>query len=53
MCAVCGLPSTHINTISTISLISLSATVLGTFVWYKEREYIRSNIEMLQEFVSE
>ncbi len=33
MCAVCGLPTTHVNTFSTVSMVSLFLMVFWTFVW--------------------
>jgi len=33
MCGVCGLPSTHVNTIQTVSLIPLFLLVFSTFLW--------------------
>ena len=33
MCGVCGLPSTHVNTIQTVSLIPLFLLVFSTFIW--------------------
>gem|GEM_PF-1932586 len=33
MCGVCGLPSTHVNTIQTISLIPIFLLVFTTFFW--------------------
>lgn len=32
MCGVCGLPSTHVNTIQTISLVPLFLLVFSTFI---------------------
>jgi hypothetical protein len=33
MCGVCGLPSTHVNTIQTISLVPIFFLVFTTFLW--------------------
>lgn len=33
MCGVCGLPSTHVNTVQAVSLIPLFLLVFTTFLW--------------------
>jgi hypothetical protein len=33
MCAICTLPTTHANTFSTISMVSLFLMVFWTFIW--------------------
>jgi hypothetical protein len=33
MCGVCGLPSSHVNTFQTISLLPLFFLIFSTFLW--------------------